>query len=55
MQLFYERVKYGERFGRLGLEDVYVNLINQVNHLGCIIIDDNNKIYSSKNIHLHDN
>ena len=33
MQLFYERVKYGERFGRLGLEDVYVSLINQVNSL----------------------
>lgn len=33
MQLFYERVKYGERFGRLGLEDVYVNLIDRVNSL----------------------
>ena len=33
MQLFYERVKYGERFGRLALEYVYVNLINQVNSL----------------------
>ena len=32
---------------RAGLE-----LINQVNHLECIIIDDHNKIYSSKNIHL---
>lgn len=29
-----------------------INLINQIQHLGCIIIDDNNKIYSSKNIHL---
>ena len=29
-----------------------INLVNQVQHLGCIIIDDNNKIYSSKNIHL---
>jgi len=29
-----------------------INLINQVQQLGCIIIDDNNKIYSSKNIHL---
>ena len=29
-----------------------INLINQVQHLACIIIDDNNKIYSSKNIHL---
>ncbi|AEV99572.1 Crp/Fnr family transcriptional regulator [Niastella koreensis] len=33
MHLFYERVKYGERFGRLALEDVYVNLINQVRPL----------------------
>ena len=33
MQLFYERVKYGERFGRLALEYVYVNLIHQVNSL----------------------
>ncbi|HSC38868.1 MAG TPA: FAD:protein FMN transferase, partial [Chitinophagaceae bacterium] len=29
-----------------------IHLINQVQHLGCIIIDDNNTIYSSKNIHL---
>jgi FAD:protein FMN transferase len=29
-----------------------LNLINQIHHLGCIIIDDNNKIYSSKNINL---
>jgi len=29
-----------------------INLVNQVQHLGCIIIDDNNKIYSSKNINL---
>jgi DNA-binding MarR family transcriptional regulator len=33
MQLFYEQVKYGERFGRLALEYVYVNLIHQVNSL----------------------
>jgi CRP-like cAMP-binding protein len=33
MQLFYERVKYGDRFGRRALEDVYVNLIHQVNSL----------------------
>ena len=33
MQLFYERVKYGERFGRLALEDVYLSLIYQVNSL----------------------
>ena len=29
-----------------------LNLINQINYLACIIIDDHNKIYSSKNIHL---
>jgi thiamine biosynthesis lipoprotein len=29
-----------------------LHLINQVHQLGCIIIDDNNKIYSSNNIHL---
>jgi FAD:protein FMN transferase len=29
-----------------------IDLINQVNHLACIIIDDNNNIYSSKNIRL---
>lgn len=29
-----------------------IDLINQVNHLECIIIDDQNKIYTSKNIHL---
>jgi thiamine biosynthesis lipoprotein len=29
-----------------------INLINQVHQLGCIIIDDNNNIYSSKNINL---
>jgi thiamine biosynthesis lipoprotein len=29
-----------------------LNLVNQVKHLACIIIDDNNKIYSSNNIKL---
>jgi thiamine biosynthesis lipoprotein len=29
-----------------------LNLINQVHYLGCIIIDDNNRIYTSKNINL---
>jgi FAD:protein FMN transferase len=29
-----------------------LNLINQIQYLSCIIIDDNNKIYSSKNINL---
>ena len=29
-----------------------INLINQIQQLGCIIIDDNNKIYTSKNINL---
>lgn len=27
-----------------------LNLIDQIHHLGCIIIDDNNKIFTSKNI-----
>ncbi|MCS3802289.1 FAD:protein FMN transferase [Niastella sp. OAS944] len=27
-----------------------LNLINQINYLGCIIVDDNNDIYSTKNI-----
>ena len=30
-----------------------IGLINQVKHVECIIIDDNNHIYSSKNIRLH--
>lgn len=29
-----------------------LHMINQIHQLACIIIDDNNKIYSSKNIHL---
>jgi FAD:protein FMN transferase len=29
-----------------------LHLINQINYLGCIIVDDNNTIYSTKNIHL---
>ena len=29
-----------------------INLIDQINYLGCIIIDDHNKIYTSKNINL---
>ena len=29
-----------------------LHLINQIHYLGCIIVDDNNKIYSTKNIHL---
>ncbi len=29
-----------------------LNLINQIHHLACIIIDDNNQIYTSKNINL---
>ncbi len=32
--------------------DAGLNLINQIQYLSCIIIDDNNKIYSSKNINL---
>lgn len=30
-----------------------IGLINQIKHVACIIIDDNNQIYSSKNIRLH--
>lgn len=30
--------------------DAAINLVNQINHLECIIIDDHNKIYSSKKI-----
>lgn len=29
-----------------------LQMINQIHYLGCIIIDDNNNIYSTKNIHL---
>jgi thiamine biosynthesis lipoprotein len=29
-----------------------LHLINQIHYLGCIIVDDTNKIYSTKNIHL---
>jgi thiamine biosynthesis lipoprotein len=29
-----------------------INLINQIPQLGCIIVDDHDKIYTSKNIHL---
>lgn len=32
--------------------DAALNMINQINHLECIIIDDQNKIYSSQNINL---
>lgn len=32
--------------------DAALNLVNQINHLECVIIDDNNKIFSSKNINL---
>jgi len=30
LQQFYKEVEYGERFGRLGLEAVYVNVIAQI-------------------------
>lgn len=30
-----------------------LNMIDQINHLACIIIDDNNEIYTSRNISLH--
>ena len=29
-----------------------IDLINQIDHLGCIIVDDNNNIYTTKNIQL---
>ncbi|ASE61595.1 Thiamine biosynthesis lipoprotein ApbE precursor [Chryseobacterium gleum] len=32
--------------------DAALNMINQINHLECIIIDDHDKIYSSQNINL---
>ncbi|WP_300353914.1 FAD:protein FMN transferase [Chryseobacterium sp.] len=32
--------------------DSALNMVNQINHLECIIIDDQNKIYSSQNINL---
>ncbi|MHA4846002.1 FAD:protein FMN transferase [Flavitalea antarctica] len=31
-----------------------LNLVNQMQHIACIIIDDDNNIYTSKNIHLHE-
>ena len=30
LQRFYREVEYGERFGRLGIEQVFINVINQV-------------------------
>ena len=30
-----------------------IDMVNQIRGLGCIIIDDNNKVYASANIHLH--
>ncbi|RRQ46415.1 FAD:protein FMN transferase [Chryseobacterium sp. SC28] len=35
----------------MGIESA-LNMVNQINHLECIIIDDEDHIYSSKNIHL---
>ncbi|WP_144283882.1 FAD:protein FMN transferase [Chryseobacterium echinoideorum] len=32
--------------------DAAINMVNQINHLECIIIDDQDKIYSSQNINL---
>jgi len=29
-----------------------IDLINQIQHLGCIVVDDNNNIYTTKNIQL---
>ena len=33
LQQFYKEVKYGERFGRLGIEQVFVNVISQMGSL----------------------
>jgi hypothetical protein len=33
MQLFYQQVEHGERFGRLAIEYVFVNVINQITSL----------------------
>lgn len=33
LQTFYREVQYGERFGRLGIEQVFVNVIRQVTSL----------------------
>lgn len=33
LQTFYREVKYGERFGRLGLEQVFIDIIRQIDSL----------------------
>jgi CRP-like cAMP-binding protein len=33
MQLFYQQVRHGERFGRLAIEEVFVSAINQISSL----------------------
>jgi hypothetical protein len=33
IQQFYKEVEHGERFGRLGIEQVFVNVINQIKSL----------------------
>ena len=33
MQLLYKQVEHGERFGRLGIEEVFINVTAQVNSL----------------------
>jgi CRP-like cAMP-binding protein len=33
IQLFYEKIRHGERFGRLALEEVFMNVIGQVSSL----------------------
>jgi CRP-like cAMP-binding protein len=33
MQLFYDQVKYGDRFGRMAIEEVFMNVSNQLNSL----------------------
>ncbi|GAA3987136.1 Crp/Fnr family transcriptional regulator [Mucilaginibacter dorajii] len=33
LQIFYQEVKYGERFGRLGVEQVFIDIIRQIDSL----------------------
>jgi thiamine biosynthesis lipoprotein len=34
-------------------KEIGLDLINQIKGVECILIDDNNKIFTSKNIHFH--
>jgi CRP-like cAMP-binding protein len=33
LQLFYREVKHGERFGRLGIEEVFIDIISQISSM----------------------